>query len=223
MDKLMGGKNAINRRFYKVAHSHISNGESVLNFGCGSRFVFEKYLQVTKKDVKVTSVDIQKIKNVPKYVHKYVQKSVEEKIKLSKKFDVVTFFELIEHIDKTDELLNNCRNNLKRGGALVFSLPNLSSIYARAELLLGFQPHVLEVSNKCSNFGTGKFGEMNNPSNTPVHHMRGITTKAMKEMLEYYRFDVMKIIGYNHHRGLGQLLSLIPSFAPVNIFVCKKR
>jgi len=98
---------------------------------------------------------------------KFFEQNVEKLFNLDSKVDVVTFFEVIEHIDETDILLQNCYNNLKddgllicsHDGLLICSLPNLASIYAWIELLLGFQPHVIEVSNVCSNFGTGIFGK----------------------------------------------------------------
>ncbi len=71
-------------------------------------------------------------------------------------------------------------NNLKDDGLLICSLPNLASIYARIELLLGFQPHVLEVSNVYGNFGTGIFGKLNNPPGVSIHHIRAFTHKAIK-------------------------------------------
>ena len=76
----------------------------------------------------------------PSYIDKFLVKSIEDECYFEKKFDVITFFEVIEHIDKTDILLKNCFNNLKDDGFLIFSFPNLASIYSRIELMLGLQP-----------------------------------------------------------------------------------
>jgi hypothetical protein len=127
---------------------------------------------------------------------------------------------VIEHIDETDILLQNCYNNLKDDGLLICSLPNLASIYARIELLLGFQPHVLEVSNVYGNFGTGIFGKLNNRSGIPIHHIRGFTLRAIKEMLSYYNFQILKVYGYDHR--LKRLMKYFPSIASVNIIVARK-
>jgi hypothetical protein len=52
----------------------------------------------------------------------------------------------------------------------------------RIELLLGFQPHVLEVSKISSTFGTGKFGKFNSPGGKSIGHINGITVAAMIDM-----------------------------------------
>ncbi|HOV97471.1 MAG TPA: hypothetical protein PLW49_00430, partial [bacterium] len=89
------------------------------------------------------------------------------------------------------------------------------------ELMLGFQPHILEVSNERANFGTGIFGKLNNRGNRPIHHIRGITHRAMKEMLEFNGFEIIKAIGYEWR--LKKLFYYFPSIAPVNIFICLKK
>jgi len=114
----------------------------------------------------------------------------------------------------------NCYERLRVGGQLVFSVPNLASIYGRIELLMGFQPHVLEVSNSYANFGTGLFGRLNNPTNKPVHHVRGITYRAMREMVSYWGFVVERVVPYDYR--LGRLCKAFVGVAPVNIFVCRK-
>jgi len=219
---LQGADHDLDPVLYKIAFKYISNNSQILNLGCGMRFNFEKEI-IKEKKVNILSADILNIQNVPNTI-KFKKLSVEKKFQFKEKFDIITFFELIEHIDKTDVLLENCFNNLKKDGLLIFSVPNLSSIYGRIELLLGFQPHILEVSNKNSNFGTGIFGRYNNPNNnSPVHHIRGISHKAIKEMLAYYGFEIITAIGYEHHfKILRNLFYLFPSIAPVNIFICKK-
>jgi 2-polyprenyl-3-methyl-5-hydroxy-6-metoxy-1,4-benzoquinol methylase len=216
---LQGGDNNIHCSFYELTFNYIKNGDKLLNLGCGINFNFEKALAKAKQ-VRMASCDIIDCPAKPDSIAEYINKSVEEKLDLNAKFDVVTFFELIEHIDKTDELLKNCFNNLKDDGVLIFSFPNLASIYARIELLLGFQPHILEVSNEFANFGTGIFGKLNNKTNTTIHHIRGITHKAMKEMVNYHGFRIIKTIGYEFR--FKKLFYFFPSIAPVNIIVCKK-
>lgn len=221
MNKTQGGDNKINERFYSNVFSFIRRGDEVLNLGCGNKFVFEKALY-REKGVCITSVDILENAKPPSCIKAYIQQSVEDAFILPQKFDVITFFELIEHIDKTDELLRNCHKNLKTNGLLIFSMPNLASIYSRVELFLGYQPHILEISNEFSNYGTGIFGKINNPKGESIHHIRGITNIAMKEMLRSAGFRIIKIIGYDHHNRLSLFYRVFPSISPINIFVCKK-
>lgn len=216
---LQGGDNDISINFYKQIFSFIQDNDNVLNLGSGVKFNFERELYSEKK-ANITSGDIVSPRVIPPFIGRFINQSVEEEFFLDTQYDIVSFFELIEHIDKTDILLRNCFNNLKNGGYLIFSFPNLASIYSRLELLFGYQPHILEVSNENANFGTGIWGRYNNPYNKPLHHIRGISHCAMKEMVGYHGFEVVKIIGYEHR--IGKIFKHCPRLAPVNIFICKK-
>jgi 2-polyprenyl-3-methyl-5-hydroxy-6-metoxy-1,4-benzoquinol methylase len=216
---LQGANNRVDSYFFRYSFPYIKNGDNILNLGCGNKFNFERNL-IKKRKVKITSVDIIPIKKKPAYINNFVCMDVEKKIRFPFRYDVVTFFELIEHIDKTDILISNCYRNLKKGGYLIFSFPNLASIYSRIELLLGYQPHILEVSNIHSNFGTGFFGKINSPADGSLHHIRGITHKAMIELIKHYGFTVLKKIGSEYRVPL--FFYLFPEIAPINIFICKK-
>jgi SAM-dependent methyltransferase len=223
MSKSLQGSEAIlNTSIYDIAISFLKglkDNISILNFGCGALFSFENHI-IDKKKVSFTSMDIvnPKITN-PKNVKKFIRQDIEKPLSLESKYDAVTFFELIEHIDHTDELLKNCYNNLKKGGYLVFSFPNLGSLLGRIELLLGYQPHILEVSNDYANFGTGFFGKRNNAQGITLHHIRGITTGAMKELICYHGFTIEKVIGFDYRL---KFLNPFPQFTAVNIFICRK-
>lgn len=215
---LQGADNILPREFYGVVLSWIKDGDSILNLGCGLNFNFERIIKKERK-ASFTSVDFLPVKK-PSFIDQFIIQNVEEPFLLGEKFDLVTFFELIEHLDKTDILLKNCFNNLKKGGLLIFSFPNLASLYTRIELFFGFQPHILEVSNQRTNFGTGFFGKINNLQDEPIHHLRGITQKAMKELVCFHGFRIEKIIGYEYR--LGKIPSFLSSLASVNIFICKR-
>lgn len=213
------GSNDLPDKFYQIAASFIKKSASVLNFGCGTKFNFERVV-FESRDCLTTSVDIQIAHHVPNYVN-FIQADVEKPISLEL-FDFVTFFELIEHIDKTDELLRNCSRNLKSDGKLIFSFPNLSSFYSRIELFLGYQPHILEVSNEIGYFGSGIFGKINSGGcSKSIHHIRGITQKAMIDLITYHGFNIEKIIGtsINHVK----IFNWPSSIAPQNIFLCTKK
>ena len=44
---------------------------------------------------------------------------------MDKKFDVITCFEVFEHIEETDLLLQQINNSLKEGGKCIISTPNI--------------------------------------------------------------------------------------------------
>ncbi len=215
---LQGGDNNLPDGLYETALPWIKNGDKILNLGCGQNFNFERVIS-KRRSVDITSIDIIP-SNKPSFVNRFMAKDIEKPLNLNHKYDVVTFFELIEHIDKTDTLLENCYRNLKTNGHFIFSFPNLASFYGRVELLFGLQPHILEISNQKANFGTGVIGHLNNPTNKPIHHIRGITHKAMKEMTEYHKFKLIKAFGYEHR--IKKVFYKFPAIAPVNIFVAKK-
>lgn len=216
---LQGSERSLPGHFYKIPIKFIKNKDKILNLGSGTNLTFEKLLSVERK-VNISCLDIVSLKPRPKFIHKFITQSAEEDFLLRERFDVITFFELIEHVDNTDVLIKNCYKNLKKNGLLVFSFPNLASIYSRIEIMLGFQPHILEISNE-NVFGTGFFGHINWKANyEPLHHIRGFTYKAMKEFVKYHGFEIEKEMGYDWR--LKKLFMMFPSVAPVCIFVCRK-
>lgn len=220
-NSFQGADNKLGCHMYASTFEYIKNGDKILNLGCGKLFDFERELS-RRKRVLISSVDIIPVEEKPGFVYQFFQKNIEEKFSLDESFNVVTFFEVIEHIDKTDVLLQNCYDNLKEGGRLIFSFPNLSSIWGRLELLMGCQPHILEVSNESASFGTGFWGRLNHDEHQiPIHHIRGITHKAMKEMIKFHGFEIEKTYGWQHRRNLA-FFYWFPSLAPVNFFICKK-
>ena len=207
-------------QFYLKAIALIGRANTLLNLGCGVRFNFERLLKQARPEIRVTSVDQLELTALPDCLDEYIRRDLEMPQKLGD-FDVVTFFEIIEHLDKTDNLLKTCFGNLREGGTLVFSFPNLASIYSRIELMLGYQPHILEVSNQAGHFGTGLFGKLNgNQPHESIHHIRGITHRAMKEFVQFHGFELELVFGTSTNRI--RLFDAFPSIAPVNIFVCKK-
>lgn len=212
-------ENRIANRFYKDILKYLNPNADLLNIGCGKYLVFENYI-LSNLDVNISCCDVLPVEiNYDKKKINFFIQDIEKPFKLKKKYDIITFFEVIEHIDNTDILLQNCYNNLKKNGLLIFSCPNLASIYCRIELLLGFQPHILEVSNVKGNFGQGIFGKMQNPEGHVIHHIRGITYKAMIEMIKYNRFVLQKVIATSINK---MKIFVIPSLAPNNIYICKK-
>jgi 2-polyprenyl-3-methyl-5-hydroxy-6-metoxy-1,4-benzoquinol methylase len=198
--------------------------QECLNVGSGIAFEFEKYINEHRNFIdKIDCMDqfvsefINNANN-DKGICNIIKQNIEIPFKLEKEYDIVFSFEVIEHVNETDVLLENCYNHIKKDGLFMIAVPNLSSLYARFELLLGFQPHILEVSNKLANFGTGLFGKLNNPKNEPIHHIRGFTYRAIKEMLKYNNFKIIKSIGYNKKPKLPLPVGL----SSVVLFICKK-
>jgi SAM-dependent methyltransferase len=103
-------------------------------------------------------------------------------------FDMVTAFDIYEHVVELDHLQKEILRILKPNGLLVLTTPNLGSMMERLFLLLGFQPLGVEVSQY------RKFGAIPHRGKcTPVGHIRTLTLRAWKEFLEYYNFNVTQV------------------------------
>jgi hypothetical protein len=100
------------------------------------------------------------------------------------------------------------------------AVPNLASLFSRIELLFGYQPHILEVSNEKANFGTGRMGFRNNPPNIPIHHIRGVSYRAMLDMLDFHGFSVISKRGYI---GKKQMPKCFTGLGSVILYECKKK
>lgn len=218
-NNMQGGDIRVNRKYFKTVMKYIPLlTEKCLDLGSGTTFVFDKMLYKGRK-VSITCLDRLNADHVkvPNFLN-YIQGSVEEKIVLKEIYDCIFCFEVIEHIDNTDMLIKNCYAHLSDEGRLFIACPNLASLYCRIELMLGYQPHLLEISNVKANYGTGIFGRFNNPSDSVLHHIRGITYRAMRELLLDNGFKIIKVIG----EDASGILRLFPRIASSVVFICEK-
>ncbi len=221
IDKCQGGADYNLRPYYnKVLRFFPAEPVKLLNIGSGVTFVFENYLHESRADNRdvIDCLDIMETNSKPEYIRSFYTKSVEEPFFLSEPYDYICAFEVVEHIDNTEMLVKNAFNNLREGGVLLITHPNLSSLQSRIELLLGFQPHIIEMCNESAWYGGGVFAKKNNPSNNTIHHIRGITYRAMREMLEANGFKVECVFGSD---GVFKFLS-DTRYASLVGYVCKK-
>lgn len=212
--------------FYKNMLSFFRGGVAC-DFCSGATFVLERYVCDKRHDVKFDCIDINfpADMKVPSNVRKIILADVERKIHWEEAYDTAVCIEGIEHIDCTEMLLDNCYSCLKKGGIFMLAFPNLSSIFSRVELLFGFQPHILEISNGKgeANCGMGIFGKMNNPKGEPIHHIRGITYRGMKELLRRHSFEIILTRGSMKNLGiLGKIFVLFPGLSADVLIIAKK-
>ncbi|RLE90890.1 MAG: class I SAM-dependent methyltransferase [Thermoprotei archaeon] len=102
-------------------------------------------------------------------------------------FDVVTSFGVLEHLTSYDNIIAEAHRVLTKKGYFIISMPNLASWVNRIALLLGYQPRDVEISQRISPgilplYGGGGIG-----------HIHSATLKAMKELLEFYGFDIVLV------------------------------
>lgn len=95
-------------------------------------------------------------------------------------FDAVIAGDIIEHIYDTEHFIKEIKRVLIGGGELIMSTPNIASLGARLELLIGRQPLMLET--KLEGFSG---------------HIRWFTYQALKELLEDYDFRILSFCSYH--------------------------
>lgn len=101
-------------------------------------------------------------------------------------FEAVFAGEVLEHVVDSEGLLLEMKRVLKKGGALVVTVPNIASWYNRLLMLFGYLPHYVESGSKKS-YGT-PLGMING-------HVKAFTKKSIVEMLEGNGFGIEKTLG----------------------------
>jgi len=128
-------------------------------------------------------------------------------------FDVVLSNHDIEHVSNTDRLLQECRRMLKKGGYMVISTPNLGALHNLVFLLLGKQPLMAEVSDEAivGNWGTPRRRV------TPAEpaHRRLFTASALRELLQWHRFRVERVIRSGFRPFPGPLARILAAVFPL--------
>jgi len=122
-------------------------------------------------------------------------------------FDLVTSFGVLEHLKHFDNFFTESYRVLRKGGFLIISMPNLGSWINRIALLLGFQPRDVEVSCRVRNQGFLPIY-----SEGYIGHVHSATLRAMRKILEFYNFQVVKVQGsspYMETKRLGILLKML--------------
>lgn len=139
-------------------------------------------------------------------------------------FDLVTAFEVLEHLINPDNALSEAHRVLKTNGLFVITVPNMASLESRFELLLGRYPYGLEYSTRTlRSHSWFKFKRLK-----PVGHVRGYTLWALKDLLDYHGFSILEVRGITCRppRLLNYPLYLLKkmraTFADYLFVVCRK-
>lgn len=91
-----------------------------------------------------------------------------------KKFDVIVFGDVLEHLADPSEVLDQCHNLLNEGGAIVASVPNVAHIAIRSMLLEG----------------RWEYGDLGILDRT---HLRFFTRQTIVELFESSKYAVIDI------------------------------
>jgi 2-polyprenyl-3-methyl-5-hydroxy-6-metoxy-1,4-benzoquinol methylase len=122
------------KAFFKHFPSNVRG--KLLDVGCGDgRFL--RYAKEQGFEVWGVDFDKKSVENVKRNfgIDTVFAMSLEEFYEYAKekglKFDVITFFEVLEHQDKPREFLEMVRGLLKEGGYIAGSVPNIESMFVK--------------------------------------------------------------------------------------------
>ena len=108
------------------------NNIDVLDIGCGGGLICESLYNlganVTGLDFSPNNIRVAKKHAKLKELNiNYVCKDI-EKVDLNKKFDLIILFEILEHLDNWQSLVNKIKKNLKKNGKIIISTINRNFI-----------------------------------------------------------------------------------------------
>lgn len=140
-------------------------------------------------------------------------------------FDTITAFEVIEHLVNPDNMFREVNRLLKKNCHFFLSTPNLASWSNRLALLFGKQPRYAEVSSEtCVGYlGKSKINSM------PAGHLRIFTLPALKALLKYHNFEILKVRGAeatyasNYIKLIDKVFNVLPSLSRIIIIGAIKR
>jgi len=180
--------------------------KTILDCG-GTEFTF-KILRHLQPDSKIISLNL--IGRLIRHTEHPVVMDA-ERMKPREKVDLVVAFDLIEHLDP-DKFMLSVARNLKAGGSLILSTPNLASWYNRLFLMFGRAPSTYDASVMWKLTPIA--------DSVPAGHKTAFTTDSMRIFLTKFGFDVEKAGGYSYSEKVkkGNLFrKLLNRFLPVGM------
>ena len=116
---------------------HISTHKTILDIGCGSGYLSE---QIKKKGNTVYGIDYTKeaVEVAVRRIDYAALCDIEkEDIPWNKKFDVILFADILEHLYNPKNVIERSTKFLKKDGVLIISLPNIANWSIRSQLFFG--------------------------------------------------------------------------------------
>ncbi len=123
---------------HQIADNHIKKNSNILEIGCGNG-AFLKALH--KKGCSVTGLEMNKASESSEI--KILNSSIEEHSQFNEEtYDVVCFFQVLEHIPDVHSFLQSAINCLNENGVLIVSVPNNDSFLSKDDNdVLNKPPH----------------------------------------------------------------------------------
>lgn len=192
---------------HSIISRELKNNESVLDIGCN-----DGYLKTLTKRNSFYGIDYSKNSLVKAKKNGYIKVLFADlnsysKVKLNKKFDVIVFADVLEHLLHPEKVLKYfIKNNLKPNGKIIVSLPNVANFMIRTSLLFG-------------KFDYTDAGILDRT------HLHLYTTKSALDLIKATHLKVTKTLYASNNFGL--LIKHAPFLGSLLghniILVCKKK
>jgi len=115
------------RQKYRLIKSYHSKATSVLDYGTATG----EFLQyMTQKSFKVSGIEPNETarREANKKLNSQVRVSIEE---IQDRFDIITLWHVLEHVQNLDELIEQLKKKLNSDGILLIAVPNFKSFDAK--------------------------------------------------------------------------------------------
>ncbi|KKR10294.1 MAG: hypothetical protein A3D24_02490 [Candidatus Blackburnbacteria bacterium RIFCSPHIGHO2_02_FULL_39_13] len=119
--------------------------ERLLEIGCGSGFLLGEAKRQGYKEVYGVELSKEAVEKAPKAIRKNIKSVLLRKCLFPKNyFNVICFFQTLDHISSPGEFLKNCFDVLKPGGLVLAFNHNISSLQAR---ILGEKSPIIDIEH----------------------------------------------------------------------------
>jgi 2-polyprenyl-3-methyl-5-hydroxy-6-metoxy-1,4-benzoquinol methylase len=165
-EELLHQKKRVRLAFYKplrfeheFALKRIGTGVSVLDIGCGEGFFLEQLKDRTNKLFGLETYDVALEASREKGIDarkEFIEDHEKEKIEI---YDVITAFQVLEHVYDIKSFLDNATRLLKKGGKLYLATPNNDPWFQQYNKYstLNLPPHHMGLWNEKSFRNMGNF------------------------------------------------------------------
>lgn len=141
LDSFDKAKNFRNLQIEKI--KKYIKGKDILDVGSGTGGLINYYL---KKTNKISAIEPStKLKKILDRQFKNKIKTFSDKNKLKKKYDVILYMDVIEHIKKYNHEIDSIKKNLKKDGFIIINVPAFNFLYTNFDKNVG---HVKRFSKK---------------------------------------------------------------------------
>lgn len=149
---------------HQKAFDEIQDGDHVLDIGCGSGIFLERVLEKTENAVGLEYNDLAIEKCEEKNI-KVIKSNIEEYSAHNEEvYDVVSAFQVLEHINDIRSFVESCLKVLKPNGKLILGVPNNNPYLFGKDIYhtLNMPPHHIGLWDKKSLKNLTEFFSMKN-------------------------------------------------------------